>query len=331
MMQKSRYTNLIYKNSNMSEKMNKKLAIVIPAYKACFFRDVLDSIAKQNNRDFTVYIGDDASPDDLKSIVTEYEKEFDIVYFRFEKNLGRNDLVAHWERCISLSSEPLIWFFSDDDLMPYDGVERILKALQTYGESNVIFRFPLSIVDASGSVKYTNPPFEGERVSDYDFLLDKLSCRVSSAACEYVFSRDVWKRTGGFVRFPVAWCSDDATWAKFANSANGIISLPGNPVSWRNAEEKNISNSTCFDREKLEATTLFLEWIEKNYGRFLQDSKLHHALKIYVNVILKLSVRRNYCLNELIRLCLVLKRFSPKMAMQIAGSHVLGAKLFRKY
>lgn len=311
--------------------MNKKLAIVIPAYKACFFQDVLDSIAKQSNRDFTLYIGDDASPDDLKSIVAEYEKYIDIKYFRFENNLGRGDLVAHWERCISLSSEPLIWFFSDDDLMPYDGVERILKALQTYGESNVIFRFPLSIVDASGSLKYSNPPFERERISDYDFLLDKLSCRVSSAACEYVFSRDVWERTGGFVKFPVAWCSDDATWAKFASSTNGIISLPGNPVSWRNAEEKNISNSTCFDREKLEATGLFLEWIERNYGCFLQDPKLRHALKIYVNVILTFSVRHNYCFNDLIRLCLVLKRFSSKIAIQVACSHILRVKLFRKH
>lgn len=40
----------------------KKLAIIIPAYKPRFLRETLDSIAKQNNHDFTVYIGDDASP-----------------------------------------------------------------------------------------------------------------------------------------------------------------------------------------------------------------------------------------------------------------------------
>ena len=40
----------------------KKLAIIIPAYKQRFLRETLDSIAKQNNHDFTVYIGDDASP-----------------------------------------------------------------------------------------------------------------------------------------------------------------------------------------------------------------------------------------------------------------------------
>ena len=37
----------------------KKLAIIIPAYKPRFLQETLDSIAKQNNHEFTVYIGDD--------------------------------------------------------------------------------------------------------------------------------------------------------------------------------------------------------------------------------------------------------------------------------
>ena len=93
--------------------MKNKLAIIIPAYKACFFREVLDSIVRQSNRDFTVYIGDDASPDDLESIVSDYKDKLDIFYFRFEQNWGGRDLVAHWERCIELSDEPLVWLFSD--------------------------------------------------------------------------------------------------------------------------------------------------------------------------------------------------------------------------
>lgn len=36
----------------------KKLAIIIPAYKPRFLQETLDSIAKQNNHEFTVYIGD---------------------------------------------------------------------------------------------------------------------------------------------------------------------------------------------------------------------------------------------------------------------------------
>ena len=166
--------------------MKNKLAIVIPAYKACFFREVLDSLAKQSRRDFTVYIGDDASPDDLESIVSDYKDQLDIFYFRFEQNWGGRDLVAHWERCIELSDEPLIWLFSDDDLMPSDAVERVMKTWKKSGECDAVFRFPLAIVDSYGKLKYINPPFETERISGYDFLLDKLSGKISSAACEYL-------------------------------------------------------------------------------------------------------------------------------------------------
>ena len=139
--------------------MKNKLAIIIPAYKACFFREVLDSIVRQSNRDFTVYIGDDASPDDLESIVSDYKDKLDIFYFRFEQNWGGRDLVAHWERCIELSDEPLVWLFSDDDLMPPDAVERVIKGWKRSGECDAVFRFPLAIVDAYGELKYTNPPF----------------------------------------------------------------------------------------------------------------------------------------------------------------------------
>ena len=47
----------------------KKLAIVIPAYKVDFFETVLFSLAQQTCKDFTVYIGEDCSRDDFKSIL----------------------------------------------------------------------------------------------------------------------------------------------------------------------------------------------------------------------------------------------------------------------
>lgn len=123
--------------------MEEKIAIVIPAYKCRFLRQTLDSIVVQTCRSFTVYIGDDASPQNLKEIVSDYADKMNIVYRRFDTNLGGVDLPGHWDRCIALAKEPVIWFFSDDDLMPQDGVERIIKALECYGTRHGMFRFPL--------------------------------------------------------------------------------------------------------------------------------------------------------------------------------------------
>lgn len=99
------------------------MAIVIPAYKGRFLKETLDSIAVQAHKDeFVLYIGDDASPERLDKIVESYQNKVNLVYHRFSENMGGKDLVAHWERCIQLSAEPFIWLFSDDDLMPADGV-----------------------------------------------------------------------------------------------------------------------------------------------------------------------------------------------------------------
>lgn len=96
----------------------KKLAIVIPAYKVDFFETVLFSLAQQTCKDFTVYIGEDCSRDDFKSLIEQYSKQLDIVYRRFEVNFGGHDLVAQWNRCIQLTqNEPWLWLFSDDDIM----------------------------------------------------------------------------------------------------------------------------------------------------------------------------------------------------------------------
>lgn len=68
--------------------------------------------------------------------------------------------------------------FSDDDLMPFDGVARIIQAAQKHSEGKYIFRFPLEVVDEHGKLKYKNPPFKTNLTSGYEFLLDKLSGKL---------------------------------------------------------------------------------------------------------------------------------------------------------
>ena len=54
------------------------LAIVIPYYKIAFFEETLKSLANQTNKQFIVYIGDDASKDDptflLKKNLTQINR-----------------------------------------------------------------------------------------------------------------------------------------------------------------------------------------------------------------------------------------------------------------
>lgn len=122
------------------------LAFVIPTYRALYLRDTLNSLAEQTCQDFRVYIGNDASPDDIDAIVEEFREKLDIIYYRFEENLGGKDLVSHWQRCIDLcKDEEWICLFSDDDILEPKCVESFNEFKEK--EKFYVLHFNLHIAD----------------------------------------------------------------------------------------------------------------------------------------------------------------------------------------
>ena len=104
------------------------IAIVIPYYKFAFFEETLKSLANQTNKNFMVYIGDDASPEDPTSLLQNYKDKFEFIYYRFENNLGSKSLVKQWERCIAMTQgEEWIKILGDDDVIGNYVVESFYK------------------------------------------------------------------------------------------------------------------------------------------------------------------------------------------------------------
>lgn len=239
------------------------LAIVIPAYKSTFLSQTLESIAAQTDKRFTLYIGDDCSPYDIKSIVDDFKNRIDIVYHRFEENLGGKDLVAHWERCIALTKdEPYIWLFSDDDVMDSRCVEEFYKSVSTYPDYDV-FRFDVKVIDGKGEVlRISKYP---EIITSMDLYLKKIRGLLECFVVEYIFKRTTYIREGGFVNFDLAWGSDLATWVKFGKET-GILSLSSSCIYWRSSGE-NIStdyNPAILSR-KISALVECLKWGYKEF------------------------------------------------------------------
>lgn len=226
----------------------KQLAIVIPAYKATFLRAALDSIAAQTCQDFTLYVGDDNSPYQLGDIVDEYRSKIDLVYHRFETNLGGKDLVAQWERCIEMSQgEPYIWLFSDDDIMEPRCVESFLSLPEEI-RNKYIVHFNIHQIDEKGTIEKT-PPLYPQTLAAKEYLDKKLfKPYLISYVVEFVFPRWVYEKAGGFQNFDMAWGSDFITWIKFANICQGIYTIDGKDtrVRWRSSSE-NISPTKSHD------------------------------------------------------------------------------------
>ena len=246
--------------------MTHRLAIIIPAYKATFLPASLDSIAMQTCKDFTLYIGDDCSPEPISDIVEQYRDKIELVYQRFDTNLGGKDLVAQWERCIAMSQdEPYIWLFSDDDVMEPNCVEELFNQIEnTKGVYN-LYHFNVDVIDERGAFKWRKQDYPAV-LSAYRFYCGKNSMRLSAFVVENVFSRKVYERFGGFMKYDLAWGSDIATWIVFCGE-KGMCTVPHARVKWRQSSQNISPNySRQISERKLRADQNLLNWAYQYFG-----------------------------------------------------------------
>src|SRR5665647_1577360 len=93
------------------------LAIVIPCYHIKFFDKTLESLSNQTDKRFTVYIGDDNSPNNPEELILKFASGLTLKYVKFEENWGSHSLVKQFERCIDLlQDEQWIMILGDDDV-----------------------------------------------------------------------------------------------------------------------------------------------------------------------------------------------------------------------
>jgi glycosyltransferase involved in cell wall biosynthesis len=241
------------------------IAIVIPAYKRQYLEATLLSISNQSDKNFNVYIGDDNSPDDIYSVVKQFEGDLKISYKKFDSNLGSSDLTRHWERCVTMAQdEKWIWLFSDDDLMDANCVSTFRQALVSTNSKYDIYRFNSKIINHDG-VMIQNNTLHPQVEDACRFALSRLELQRASYAVEYIFLKQKYISSGKFVSFPLAWSSDDATWISIGGE-KGMFTIPHAFVYWRYSFA-NISASQNLVKEKIEASLQYLIWL-KNWITF---------------------------------------------------------------
>ena len=237
-----------------------KLAIVMPVYKARFLRQALDSIAGQTDKRFTVYVGDDASPDNVKQICDEFTDRLALVYTRFDQNLGGSSLVAQWNRCINESSEPWIWLFCDDDIMEPGCVEMFYRTIEREKDRFRVLRFNTLMVDDNSEIIRINPQHPVIE-SGIQFIYHRLKGERASYVSEYIFFRESYAENEGMIDFPIAWCSDDASWLAFSKK-HGIATIQGAKVLWRHGAYNISPPGPKYQTMRIEAAFKFVHWLD---------------------------------------------------------------------
>jgi glycosyltransferase involved in cell wall biosynthesis len=192
------------------------LAIIIPYYKIRFFEENLQSLAAQTDKRFKVYIGDDASPESPTDLLEKYQGKFDVVYYRFETNLGGTSLPQQWERCIALSTtEEWMMILGDDDYIDERVVEEFYAHWPEFQSKSNVVRFASRTLvqeeNHQAPICY-HPLWE----SATDAYLRKFKFLTRSSLSEYVFSKKSYEKFG-FHNYPLAWNSDDRAWLDFSD------------------------------------------------------------------------------------------------------------------
>lgn len=282
--------------------MNHELAIIIPAYKNLFFDQTLESLSRQTCLNFTVYIGDDCSPNELHPIVEKYTDLLDIVYHRFDENLGSTNLIAQWNRCLALmKGEKYFCFFSDDDLMTPDCIQNFYQELET-GKPADVYHFDIDIIDSDGNLKSECAKYPPILTSSVFFRL-LYTYQIDARMPEFIFRTEHFLAQGGFVEFDLAYRSDNAT-VMLNAAAKGIHTIPVAKVRWRDSG-LNVSSKKddSLAVRKAMATVAFFNWIDCYYTNLNEQCPLsiRERFRLVCGEILELDFLSNKKLYDIFK------------------------------
>ena len=256
-----------------------QLAIVIPYYKIDFFQETLQSVAQQTNKNFTLYIGNDASPEEPISLIEKYFKKEDYIYFDYTENIGRKNLALQWERILENVSEEWFQILGDDDMIAENFVEEFYNSI------------PILKKEKISCIKFVHEWIDGEsnfiKLFDYnvsylnsiDFFIQKYNNEVGSSLSENIFQTKMYRKYG-FEKIPLAWGSDDIALLTFSNFRN-ILYNRKTKVQVR-ISDASISGSLFMDKEKNIALNICRKKIVTVYSKYFPKNFINKMIGDYL-------------------------------------------------
>lgn len=247
-----------------------KYSFVLPAYKSQFLKESIDSILAQSYKDFELIIVDDASPDDIKGVVSSYD-DARIRYYRNEENIGGTNLVAQWHHSIEYANGDWIILATDDDIYENAFLETADKLLGKYPDVD-IFRGRISSFNSTSpeTIRYAEvcmPEF-----ACFEEFAYSMFHGLFGGVPQYVFRRKALMSIGGFVEFPKAWGSDDLTALLLARKG---IACSGEYLVRFRFSGQNISSEGNYLEEKAVATIMKFAFIYNRIVPQLSDDTIY--------------------------------------------------------
>lgn len=184
---------------------NIKFSILVPAFKARFLGECIDSILAQAYSNFELIIVNDASPENLDEIVSRYD-DARIQYYVNEKNFGAINVVDNWNKCLSYATGDYVICMGDDDKLLPCCLTEYCKLIDKYPDVGVLHGMTAMIDETSKVIAVQEPRLELEDA--FSLVYFRLLGRHQYIG-DFLYKRDVLLQNGGFYKLPLAWGSDD--------------------------------------------------------------------------------------------------------------------------
>lgn len=193
-----------------------KFSILIPAYKSRFIKKTIESILSQTYSNFEIIIVDDASPEDIHSIVNAFN-DSRIRYYRNEKNCGAVNVVNNWNICLSYAKGDYVICMGDDDMLTSEALAEYDRLSTKYPQVNLLHSRVMIINENDKPTSVTLERAEYETL--LSFVLQRMQGRIQFIG-DFCFKTSALREVGGFFFLPLAWASDDIS--TFSCAKNGV-------------------------------------------------------------------------------------------------------------
>ncbi len=264
-----------------------KISVTIPAYKKTYLQECIESILVQTYTDFEVIIVNDASPEDLESVVTQFS-DSRIRYYHNEKNCGAVDVVDNWNICLRYAKSDYVICMGDDDRLLPTCLEEYAKLIEAYPGRGVYHAWTQIIDEHSQVVRMQEARPVTESV--YSMMWERWNGRYQYIG-DFLYDRELLVQNGGFYKLPLAWASDDIS-AYMAAASTGIVNMQVPGFQYR-VNSQTISKTGNIDI-KLDAINQEEQW----YKDFLKtepdcsDVVVHTFWRMVIGYLSKAMMKK---------------------------------------
>ena len=254
---------------------NIKFSVTVPAYKAQFLKECIDSILAQTYQNFELIIVNDASPQDLDSIILQYH-DSRIRYYKNKVGFGAKNVVGNWNKCLEYATGDYLICMGDDDCLLPNCLEDYIKLMRQFPNLN-LYHTMTEIIDENSNIigiQEPRPIWE----SAYSMIYWKWQTRRQQFIGDWLFKVEFLCQHRGFYNLPYAWGSDDLSAVVAADKGVANTNQPGFLYRMNN---QTITNNNSNTVQKIESIRQVYDF----YLNFLKEKPEGKLDRLYYKLL----------------------------------------------